>query len=219
MADINPYEEARLHTRPFAREAWENSGTLFALLVSLEFLERAYVRGGVPEAEYTPACTRLLAQAKTVLKLVVEETAGPELPPPVGGLEGFMKRYKMHHPAALHRISVGIPATLEHNSHAATSGNERAQSVAETTQAFITFMDALKLKLRAKDQLHPLLGDLMGAYGKAGGAGEGRGKLVGWLIKLNQLAAADEINEEDARQMLFDVEAAYSAWFASLQRG
>ena len=88
----------------------------------------------------------------------------------------------MHHPAALHRISVGIPATLEHNSHAATSGNERAQSVAETTQAFITFMDALKLKLRAKDQLHPLLGDLMGAYGKAGGAGEGRGKLVGWSV-------------------------------------
>ena len=61
-------------------------------------------------------------------------------------------------------------------------GTKRAQSVAETTQAFITFMDALKLKLRAKDQLHPLLGDLMGAYGKAGGAGEGRGKLVGWSV-------------------------------------
>lgn len=87
---------------------------------------------------------------------------------------------QMHQPAALHRISVGIPATLEHSSHPASSGAERAQSVAETTQAFITFMDALKLKLRAKDQLHPLLGDLMGAYGKAGGAAEGRGKLVGW---------------------------------------
>ena len=38
----------------------------------------------------------------------------------------------MDHPAALHRIQVGVPATVEHSSEA---GPETAKWVAETTQA------------------------------------------------------------------------------------
>jgi VPS28 protein len=37
----------------------------------------------------------------------------------------------MDHPAALHRIQVGLPATVE---HASEGGIETAQAVAETTQ-------------------------------------------------------------------------------------
>lgn len=93
---------------------------------------------------------------------------------------------QMHHPAAAHRLAIGVPATVEHAT-ASGSGNggsaqERVKSVAETTQGFITFMDALKLKMRAKDELHPLLSDLMAAYSKTGGSAdqEVRGKLLGW---------------------------------------
>lgn len=102
-----------------------------------------------------------------------------------------------------------------------------SKNIAETTQAFITLMDALKLNLRAKDQLHPLLGEAVGCWNRSGGGGgeetvdgeQGgrRGKLIGWLITLNQLKASDEIDEDQARQMLFDVEGAYQAWFRSLQ--
>ena len=38
----------------------------------------------------------------------------------------------MDNPAALHRIQVGVPATVEHSSEA---GLETAKQVAETTQA------------------------------------------------------------------------------------
>lgn len=38
----------------------------------------------------------------------------------------------MDHPAALHRLEVGVPATVEHSSEA---GPETAKWVAETTQA------------------------------------------------------------------------------------
>jgi ESCRT-I complex subunit VPS28 len=51
-------------------------------------------------------------------------------------------------------------------------------------QAFITFMDALKLRLRAKDQLHPLLQDLVTGYARFKGSKdwEGRSKMVGWYV-------------------------------------
>lgn len=86
-------------------------------------------------------------------------------------------------------------------------------------------MDALKLNLRAKDQLHPLLGEAVSCWNRSGGGGgdeaqgDKRGKLVGWLITLNQLKASDEIDQDQARQMLFDIEGAYQAWFRSLQGG
>lgn len=104
----------------------------------------------------------------------------------------------MDHQAAAYRLRVGVPATVEHASSQSTqSSSERAKWVAETTQGFITFMDALKLKLRAKDQLHPLLSDLMSSYSRfapttsaAGGSngaagdamGEGRAKVLHWWV-------------------------------------
>lgn len=126
----------------------------------------------------------------------------------------------MDHPAALHRIKVGVPATVEHSSEA---GPETGKWVAETTQvrslqrssffsnsciiqlhyspgllarsclhvfvfvtiqSFITFMDALKLRMRAKDQLHPILQELMTNYArfKASKDWEGRSRMVSWYV-------------------------------------
>lgn len=41
----------------------------------------------------------------------------------------------MDHPAALHRLNVGVPATVEHSSEATEGGSEMGKWVAETTQA------------------------------------------------------------------------------------
>lgn len=51
---------------------------------------------------------------------------------------------------------------------------------------FITLMDALKLKLRAKDQLHPILSELMSSYSKLNKSGEweGRPKILQWYARL-----------------------------------
>ncbi|RSH87802.1 Vacuolar protein-sorting-associated protein 28 [Apiotrichum porosum] len=208
---MNLDEEVRLPTTPAERERTENLATLYSIVVSLEYLERAYVRDSVSSKEYEPACTRLLAQYKSVMKVVGEE---------IGGVETFMKRYRMDHPAALHRIQVGVPATVEHSAEAG-GGGESGKYVAEATQAFITFMDALKLNLRAKDQLHPLLTEVMSGYAKFKGSAEweGRAKIIHWLITLNAMKASDEITEEQSRQMLFDIENAYNEFFRSLSSG
>lgn len=88
---------------------------------------------------------------------------------------------QMDHPAALHRLTVGVPATVEHS---ADEGGDNGKNVAEATQAFITFMDALKLNLRAKDQLHPLLTEVMAGYAKfkASAEWEGRAKIIHWYV-------------------------------------
>lgn len=51
-------------------------------------------------------------------------------------------------------------------------------------QSFITLLDALKLSLRAKDQLHPYLSDLMAGYSRFKGSSEweGRGRILHWSV-------------------------------------
>jgi len=199
-------EETRLYTTNAQREKYESLATLYGIIVALDYVERAYIRDGISAAQYSPACTRLLSQYKTMQKLVNED---------VKSLEEFMARYKMDHPAALHRLQVGIPATVEHSSE---GGSETAKGVAETTQSFITFMDALKLRMRAKDQLHPLLLELVNGYSRFKGSAEweGRSRIVSWLITLNAMKASDEITEEQSRQLLFDIDNAYQEFFSSL---
>ncbi len=77
-------------------------------------------------------------------------------------------------------------------------------------QCFITFMDALKLNLKAKDQLHPFLTELMTGYSKFRGSAEweGRAKILHWLIELNAMKASDEITDEQSRQVSVKIEKA-----------
>ncbi|KAG1747813.1 uncharacterized protein EDB91DRAFT_1245298 [Suillus paluster] len=73
-------------------------------------------------------------------------------------------------------------------------------------------MDALKLRLRAKGQLHPILQELVTGYVrfKESKNWEGRSKMVSWLITLNIMKASEETTEEQSRQLLFDVDHAYA---------
>lgn len=96
-------EEVRLHTTNAEREKYNLLATLFGIIVSLDYLERAYVRDSITAAEYasliytpsrasqlrtrySPACTRLLSQYKTMLKLVGDE---------VRSIDQFMNRYRV----------------------------------------------------------------------------------------------------------------------------
>jgi len=101
---------------------------------------------------------------------------------------------QMDHPAAAHRLSLGVPATVEHmpieaSALTAPASAAGAQRVAETTQNFITLMDALKLQMRAKDQLHPLLSDVLRTYAPRGSRQEHedddvRAKLLEWCVSM-----------------------------------
>ena len=107
MSTISLDEEARLYNTNSEREWYETQATLFGIIVALDYLERAYIRDSVTAAEYvgyvchlllhfisdvpidgrySPACTRLLSQYKTMIKLVGDNNFS---------IEDFMLRYRV----------------------------------------------------------------------------------------------------------------------------
>ena len=127
----------------------------------------------------------------------------------------------MEVPRATERIRIGLPSTVTAPSisTAATSNNgTNGTLILEATQDFITFLDALKLGLLAKDQLHPLLSDVIQSVNKVTDRDfEGRGKIVQWLIALNQMKATEEVSEEQARELELDMNSAYQGFKATLK--
>jgi VPS28 protein len=163
-----------------------------------------------------------LTQYKAILK-------DEEVQERFGDLESFQREYNVSFTSATYRLKVGVPATVEHaGSHHISSSSDtvtdqvNARHIAETVEVptlppflrlvlltegkkFITFMDALKLNYKSKDQLHPLLSDLMTSLNTSMPKDfEARGKIVQWLITLNQMRAADELNEDQSRQVQTD---------------
>mmetsp|Transcript_20106 Transcript_20106/g.45561 ORF Transcript_20106/g.45561 Transcript_20106/m.45561 type:complete len:134 (+) Transcript_20106:525-926(+) len=128
----------------------------------------------------------------------------------------------MECPRAVDRLlRTGVPATTLHQ----TQANEGAASneavrVAECVQHFITAMDALKLDQRAVDEVQPLLSDLMDSLTRVSGLPanfDPVDMLKRWLIKLNAMRAVDEIDEDQARQLSFELDTAYAGFHRFLK--
>lgn len=117
-----------------------------------------------------------------------------------------------------------MPSTAINASSGATPSQSKSSSnqvsgalILEATQDFITFLDALKLGLLAKDQLHPLLSDVIQSVNKVTDLDfENRGKIIQWLITLNQMKAKEELSEDQARELEWDINSAYQGFKATL---
>lgn len=89
--------------------------------------------------------------------------------------------------------------------------------ILEATQEFITFLDAVKLGMLSKDQLHPLLSDVIQSVNRVTDQDfDSRGKIVQWLITLNQMKATEELDEPQARQLELDIQEAYQGFRKTL---
>lgn len=98
--------------------------------------------------------------------------------------------------------------------HVPVTGDKKA--IAEATSSFITLLDAIKLNYDTKDTLHPLLSNVITRGDKVCSDYEGRPTLVKWLIRLNKMDVLDTLDENQLKELLWDVDAAYSAFFNSL---
>lgn len=102
----------------------------------------------------------------------------------------------------------------------ASSGSSNTTSgvlILEATQEFITFLDAVKLGMLSKDQLHPLLSDVIQSVNRVTDQDfESRGKIVQWLITLNQMKASDELSDQQARELELDIQQAYQGFRRTL---
>ncbi|KAF8448286.1 vacuolar protein sorting-associated, partial [Terfezia claveryi] len=226
-------DEIKLWATPQQRELHESLAEIFSIIVTLDYVEKAFVKDVIAQGEYTATCSRLLGQYKTILKNESVREA-------FGDLESFKREFNMSYPSATSRLLTGLPATYEHptggpspssnpnsstphhlhhhhNPNHSTTTHPSARLAAEATQHFITFLDALRLNYNAKDQLHPLLSDVITAVNNVTSVDfEGRASIVNWLIRLNRMGAGDEVSEQERRQMVWDLEEAYAGFIKAL---
>lgn len=224
------------------RDLQDSLAEIFSIIVTLDELEKAFLKDAIPEADYTEICERSLKQYKSIL---ADETVMKAFV----GIEEFKAEWdvcsyrrergqvmlamitdnpdtQLEVPRATERIRVGMASTAVNassgtapTSQAATGGGGGTSGtlILEATQDFITFLDALRLGLLAKDQLHPLLTDVIQSVNKVTDRDfENRGKIVAWLITLNQMKATEELSEAQARELELDINAAYQGFKATL---
>ncbi|MCJ1396281.1 Vacuolar protein-sorting-associated protein 28 [Xylographa bjoerkii] len=237
-ATINLDEEVKLPRHGTAeRELIDSLAEIYSIVVVLDDLERAYTRDSVSETEYTDICSRLIKQYNSALsdERVLRQFVD---------LESFKKEWNMDCPRATERLRIGLPSTLVHpgpsapstsspypfaphsssyapqNTPAAshpTASTPSASSIANATENFITFLDALRIKILAKDQLHPLLSEVIQSVNKVvEGDFDGRGNIIKWLIRLNGMRAGENLGEEETRECAFELEGAYAGFKAKL---
>ncbi|KAA8575149.1 hypothetical protein MFRU_002g02650 [Monilinia fructicola] len=212
-ATINLDEEVKLAESRAERDLQDSLAEVFSIIITLDQLERAYLKDAIPESDYTETCDRLLKQYKAIL---ADESVAREFV----DLETFKNEWDIEVPRATERLRIGLPSTVTAPSHNASTSNNNGTNgtlILEATQDFITFLDALKLGLLAKDQLHPLLSDVIQSVNKVTDRDfEGRGKIVQWLIALNQMKATEEVSEDKARELELDMNSAYQGFKATL---
>ncbi|KAI4371697.1 hypothetical protein MLD38_010019 [Melastoma candidum] len=203
--------EVKLWNDKRERDMYENFAELYAIIRATEKLEKAYVRDIISPSEYETECQKLITHFKTLSSTLKDI---------VPNIERFADTYKMDCPAAINRLVVsGVPATVEHRAAAAASVTTSAAIVAECVQNFITAMDSLKLNMVAVDQVHPLLSDLSASLNKLTILPpdfEGKTKMRDWISRLSKMGAADELTEQQSRQLHFDLESSYNSFMAAL---
>jgi ESCRT-I complex subunit VPS28 len=126
-------------------------------------------------------------------------------------------------------LKIGLPATVEagtslrgsthHDAQSSSTGSgaANASAIVSASENFITLFDAVRMNILSKDTLHPILVDTIQSVNKVTSRDfENKGKIVQWLITLNQMRAAEELTAEQARELQFDLNAAYEGFKATL---
>ncbi|CAM9373777.1 unnamed protein product [Laminaria digitata] len=207
-------EEVTLYSDAWERRKWDKLSEFFAIIKTTEHLENARIKSSIGRDEYTRECSALISQYKDAESALLADGS-------ITSTVKFIKEYQLDCPYAMDRlVKYGVPATVLHRQVDERDQIGRARQAAETTQCFITAMDALKLEQRAVDEVQPLIYDLSDRLNKVDGLPndyEGTAKTREWIVTLNGMRAADELSEDQARQLLHDLDTSYSAFFRFLE--
>ncbi|CAG2107927.1 unnamed protein product [Medioppia subpectinata] len=201
MMSSDLYEEVRLYRSARERESYDNLADLYAVINSVQCLEKAYIKDSVTAKEYTGACSKLLVQYRQAFKQV-QSADTPDI-------EAFMSKYRFSCPVAMERIREDRPITIKDD-----KGNT-SKCIADIVSLFITIIDKLRLEIKSMDELQPDLRELYDTMNRltlVPSSFEGRAKVNEWLTTMSAMAASDELNETQVRQLIFDLESSYNAF-------
>lgn len=105
------YQEVKLSTTSAERDLNDSLAEIYSIIVTLDALEKAYLKDSIIEADYTETCSRLLKQYKSNL---ADETVSKAF----GDLESFKREWDVSHatraidslPLTSAAISWNVPA-------------------------------------------------------------------------------------------------------------
>lgn len=214
-ARISLDEEVKLADTPAERDLIDSLAEIYSIIRTLDGLEKAYSKDAVTETEYTEMCSKLLKQYKLIL---TDENVSRAFV----DLDTFTQKWDIECPRATDRLRVGLTFTDVQAAQTPVAQNTNSSNtqpsgalILAATENFITFLDALRLNMVSKSSLHPLLSDVIQSVNKVTDRDfEHRGKIIQWLITLNQMKTSEELNEEQARDLAFDIEGAYNGFKA-----
>lgn len=221
------------------REVAETLAEVYSIIICMDQVEKMYLKDVIPDdSEYNRVTARLLQQYRAIM---ANNDDDPDFQKAFGGsLQEFCKKYGVIASNGILRLEKGIPLTTEHaategkiksgDMHqdsqstsktsadgAKTTGENLARGIAEATGNFITVMDAVKLGYRTRDQLHPLLAELLLSTNRVARLeSKSRGQLVEWLVRVNRLRGQESIDEGAARGLLEDLDTAYREFYSAL---
>lgn len=66
-AQPNMNQEVQLASNSAERDLYESLAEIYSIIITLDALEKAYLKDSIPESEYTDTCNRLLKQYKSNL--------------------------------------------------------------------------------------------------------------------------------------------------------
>lgn len=104
-----------------------------------------------------------------------------------------------------------MPATVEHSERLGNQSD--ILYVTRATRTFITARNVLEMKLLSKDEIYPYISELLDALDKVErlrNIFEGKARLKEWLGILGRMRASDSLSNEEARQLAFDLESAFT---------
>lgn len=175
----------------------------YSIIKATEALERAFSNGAVQADAYEEACRQLIMNFKDTEKAMGLNT------------QEFFQNYRVDCPRAYDRLLVtGVPATVLHASSSGSKRNDQL-TVAQTVADIITAKDCLALGQTAVDEIQPMIANLTGSLNKVSTLPkdfEGLVKMRNWLQKLNDMRAADNIDEDEVRQLQLDLENTHSSF-------
>lgn len=203
-----PVEEVRLGRTSDERERIELLANLYAIVNTLEYLERAFMND-IATDRYAAACSKLLTQYR-----VAAEALGPD-----ASLDGFLATYSLQAPLAVKRIRSGVDATVEHGGATADDLGVQSQRILETAASFVTCLDMFALGSFTIDEMTPRLTEVLTGLNSIASLPptfEGKVKLREWLSRLRAMPASGSLSADDSRQLQFDVTNAYQALHATL---
>lgn len=201
--EMDNFEEVKLFTMPSDREHFDNMADCYSLINTIERLEKAFIQNAVTDKEYTAACSKLLAQFKTAFKLVGKEFKVPEQ---------FLRKYRFEASLALDRIKEGAPITIKGD-----KGKTHA-CISSIVSLIITICDRLKLGMKSVDELMPDFKDLHSTMVRLSKEDsrmmppsyEGPTRISAWIEKMSTMSASDELDENQIRQMIYDMDTSFS---------